>query len=277
MKRSLAIILLTLLSQFYANASKQTAYVMPRTQVIPIKDSKADRQYELFIRLPDGYSENISTKYPVIYSTDAAWHMETLAGVTEYLMPNVIIVGISWQTDLKDEVANASRFRDYTLIKSTDPTNPEGEAANHLSFIRNNVIKYVEDNYRTDPNERTYLGYSLGGLFGAYILFSKPDTFKHYILGSPYFNEQRVQYIDDIEVQMRPLQKDFNTNIFISIGEQETPRLSLTQDYLSILQRRRKLGLSITGLEIIRGTNHATAFPETTIRAVKWLAQKIDK
>ncbi len=277
MKRSLVIILLILLPQFYANASKQTAYVMPRTQVIPIKDSKANRQYELFIRLPEGYSKNANTKYPVIYSTDAVWHMETLAGVTEYLMPNVIIAGISWQTDLKDDTPNASRFRDYTLIKSTDPTNPEGEAANHLSFIRNDVIKYVENNYRTDPNERTYLGYSLGGLFGAYILFSKPDTFKHYILGSPYFSEQRVRYIDDFEAQMRPLQKDFNANVFVSIGEQETPRLSLTQDYITVLQRRSKLGLSITGLEIIRGTNHATAFPETTIRAVKWLSQQVSK
>lgn len=74
-----------------AGADEPKAYEMPRTQVVPIKDSTANRQYELYIRLPEGYAENTDIKYPVIYATDAVWHMDMLSGATEYLMPNVIV------------------------------------------------------------------------------------------------------------------------------------------------------------------------------------------
>ena len=51
---------------------------LPRIQVIPIEDTKNDRQYELYIKLPEDYSENKDKKYPVLYSTDAMWHIEIL-------------------------------------------------------------------------------------------------------------------------------------------------------------------------------------------------------
>ena len=51
---------------------------LPRIQVIPIEDTKNDRQYELYIKLPEGYSENKDKKYPVPYSTDVMWHVEIL-------------------------------------------------------------------------------------------------------------------------------------------------------------------------------------------------------
>jgi predicted alpha/beta superfamily hydrolase len=170
-------------------ASAQQAYEMPRTQVVPITDSKADRQYELYIRLPEGYSENTDIKYPVIYATDAVWHMDMLSGTTEYLMPNVIVAGISWEKGLDDERPHFSRYRDYSLVESSNLERQAkyqfGQAGSHLSFIRDDVIPYVENNYRVKPSERIYFGYSLGGTFGVYVLFEQPDTFNHYILGSP--------------------------------------------------------------------------------------------
>src|SRR5690606_5903539 len=112
---------------------------------------------------------------------------------TSYLMEDVILVGISWQTDIHENIkkelgAHASRFRDYTISKSSNAEIQAkyklGQASNHLAFIRNDVIKYIESNYRTDPENRSYFGYSAGGLFGAYILLTQPDTFRNYILGS---------------------------------------------------------------------------------------------
>ena len=38
------------------------------------------------------------------------------------------------------------------------------------SSARADVITFVDSNYRTDSNGRTYFGYSLGGEFGAFIL-----------------------------------------------------------------------------------------------------------
>ena len=92
--------------------------------------------------------------------------------------------------DLKKEFGDhVSRYRDYSFRKHDNPEIQKkiqfGQANMHLDFIRNDVIKYVDNAYRTDPNSRTYFGYSMGGEFGAYILLSQPDTFNNYIIGSP--------------------------------------------------------------------------------------------
>ncbi|MEQ9289864.1 MAG: hypothetical protein RIG77_23250 [Cyclobacteriaceae bacterium] len=64
---------------------------MPRIQVIPIKDTETDRHYELYIKLPEEYSENEDQHYPVIYYTDAMWHVEMLSGSAEYIMEEAIV------------------------------------------------------------------------------------------------------------------------------------------------------------------------------------------
>ena len=260
------------------SSTSPAAYEMPRTHVAPIKDSKKDRQYELYIKLPEDYSENTDVNYPVIYTTDAVVHMGMLSGATEFLMPDVILVGISYQIDLGDERENASRFRDYQMAEYTNPEIQArfqgGQANHHLDFIRKDVIPYIETRYRTIPDERTYFGYSLGGAFGAYILFAEPDTFKHYILGAPAFNPRSLQIVDELETKTAPRQSKMNVNVFIALGDLERDEDKERIDhFMSVLQRRSQSGMTLTGLEIIKDSDHATAFPETVIRGVKWLVE----
>ncbi|MEP2990454.1 MAG: alpha/beta hydrolase-fold protein [Parasphingorhabdus sp.] len=260
-----------------AQASELKPYEMPRSEVVPIQESGTDRQYELYIKLPEDYAENTDTRYPVIYTTDAEVHMDMLSGSTEFLMPEVILVGISYQKNHEDQRVNISRFRDYTTVESTNPETQTryqpGQASNHLRFIRDEVIPYVEKNYRTNPAERSYFGYSLGGAFGAYILLSKPDSFKNYILGSPAFNDRSAKYIDELEVQMAPEQQKMNANVFVSLGEKEENAKERVEGLMSVLKRRSGSGVALTGLEIIEESDHSAAFPETAIRGVRWLAK----
>ncbi|MBM1107013.1 hypothetical protein JQC67_12750 [Aurantibacter crassamenti] len=192
---------------------------LPSIQVIPIKDTQTDRQYELYVKLPEGYSENNAIQHPVIYFTDAMWHVELLSGSTEYMLEDVILVGISWQKDLMDTKPYKSRFRDYSIKKSNSAEKQAkyqfGEARNHLNFIRNDVIQYVESNYRTDPDNRTYFGYSLGGLFGSYIVLTQPNSFKNYILGSPSLRTN-IPYLSKLSDSLSK-SNSLNVNIFISM------------------------------------------------------------
>ena len=258
-------------------AGEPTPYAMPRTEVAPITDSETGRQYELYIKLPEGYADNADVGYPVIYTTDAVWHFEMLSGATEYLMPDVILVGVSWQKDLDAEQAFASRFRDYTMTAYADPErqaeHQAGQAGRHLNFIRNDVIRHVEDNYRADPDQRAYFGYSLGGQFGAYVLLAQPDTFRHYILGSPALGRGGAEFIDALEAETASRRQTHDANVFVSIGELEDRRMEAAEKLVSVLQRRRQSGLTLTGLEIIEDSNHGDAFPETVIRGVKWLSR----
>lgn len=252
------------------------AYEMPRTQVVPIQDSNTGRRYEIYIQLPEDYWENTDKQYPVIYMTDGEVQMSLLSGTTEFLMPEVISVGISWQKDDNGNDVPGSRLRDYTIIEYEAVDRPTGEAGKYLSFLRDAVIAHVEKNYRVKPGERAYLGYSSGGELGAYILLARPDTFKYYLLGSPALDELSTQYLVELAADNAPQQSNLNAFAFVSIAEHERPgRLELTGRFMSVLERRSEAGLGLAGLKIIEDSDHTSAVPETFVRGIKWLSQQI--
>ena len=256
------------------NTDEKSKLAFARTKVVPIKDTKNSRQYELYIRLPEKYSEKTDVKYPVIYYTDALWHVETLSGATEYILENAILVGISWQKDLNKKSKNAkaylSRFRDYSFVKSKHPKHQAkyqfGHANDHLDFIRNSVIKYVENNYQTDPTNRTYFGYSLGGEFGTYILITQPNTFKNYILGSPSLDHTSTPYI----LKLGAKAAASNANVFISYGRLEKKLGANVDKFIAMLKARNDHSLFLKHI-VVEGT-HQAAFPMTAIRGIYWLS-----
>jgi len=277
LKASVVLGFLLLLPYVNVEAGEHKSLGIPRTQIVPIQDTKSNRQYDLYIKLPEDYEKNTDQKYPVIYMTDGDYQMDLLSGTTEFLMPNAILVGISWEKDSEGNETRGSRLRDYTLIEYETIEGPTGEASNYLSFIRGNIIKHVESNFRTKANERAYLGYSSGAEFGAYTLLAEPDTFQYYLLGSPALDKLSTKYLDELEAETAQKQKALNTNVFLSIAEQERPgRLDLTKDFVTVLKRRTEAGLSLTGLTIIQG-DHSSAVPETFLRGIKWLSQKISE
>ncbi len=274
MNKNIVLVCLSLLVFLSAQARETSDFTLPRIQVVPIKDTQSDRKYELYIKLPEGYSENEDKAYSVIYYTDALWHVELLSGAAEFIMEDAILVGISWRKDIEEDVkqkygVHASRFEDYSFWKKTNPEHPKlkfGQASNHLDFIRNEVINYVEQNYRTNPNNRSYFGYSLSGLFGAYIIMTQPDTFKSYVLGSP-----SVQILTEEETKIEFKNKRLNVNVFISHGTLEKEKLSEPIiEFVTSLKARNNKNLSIE--HVVIDGSHQTAFPMTGVRGVTWLS-----
>jgi len=267
-----------------ASNTKGSSLVSPEIQVIPIKDSNNGRNNELYIELPEDYSENENKTYPVLYYTDAKWHREILSACQEFIIEDVILVGISYQLDidedLKKEVGvHVSRFRDYSISEHSDPKIQTkyqlGQAHKHLDFIRNDIITYVDKTFRTDPNSRTYFGYSLSGEFGAYILMKQPDTFNNYIIGSPTVRGE-VDNLTEMNTKFGPYEpsnknSSLNANVFIAYGSLEEERVVAPMEvFVKLLNDRRDVGLSVYK-EVIDG-NHSTAFPSTAVRSAAWLS-----
>lgn len=271
-------------AQNIASSVEGSALELPQIQVIPIKDSRTERNYELYIKLPEDYSKNTNKTYPVLYYTDAMWHLEMLSGATEYMLEDIILVGISWQLDIDKDLKrergdHVSRFRDYSMSKHKDPKIQKkyqfGEANNHLNFIRNDVIRYVDHTYRTNPNSRTYFGYSMSGEFGAYILMTQPDTFNNYIIGSPTIKNE-VEYLAELNTKFGAYKasnknSSLKANVYISYGSLEDKTVSEPIDtFVKMLNDRRDDGLAVFK-DVIEG-NHGTAFPTTAVHSVDWLA-----
>lgn len=269
-KKRLITIILGLLPFLHLQANQLPGFEIPGTQVVPIKNTESGDQYELYIKLPDSYDKEKDTQYPVLYFTDAVWHIELLSASTAFLMENVILVGISWQTDLQDERPYVSRFRDYTVIKSSNAEHQKkyqfGQANKHLDFIRNDVIPFVESRYTTNPKDRSYFGYSAGGLFGAYTLMAKPDTFKNYILGSPSLQGD-IPYLETLKASEQGSEK---ANVFITYGSLEDKLGEHAERFIDLLKKNQGESININK-KIIKGS-HQTAFPLTSVRSITWLA-----
>ena len=74
-------------------------------------------------------------------------------------------------------IVNTDRFRDFSPP-------PSGDAARFSSFLKNELIPYINKNYRTEPFN-IFIGHSLGGLFVIHTLLDEPQLFDAYFAISP--------------------------------------------------------------------------------------------
>ena len=151
--------------------------VIDRARQFIVKDG--ERHYQLMIRLPADYHRNNAHRYPVIYMTDSMYSLQVVSGATQFpmnsnIMKQAILVAIGYQ---KGSKGAASRVRDYTPSHDASWTLNTGEAKRHLRFIRHTVMPFVEQHFRVDTQQNTFVGNSLGGLFGAYVLLEQPTLF----------------------------------------------------------------------------------------------------
>ena len=273
MRRLLLTTLLLFIFSSDAATQSKHGFVIPRTDIINITDNATQKRYELYVKLPSNYDAG-DKHYPVVYYTDAYWHIEILSALSEFLFEDVILIGIAWQTNsdpqLVEEVGPyVSRFSDYSYAPSINEEHQHkyrfGQAAQHLAFIRKDVIPFVDTRYRTDPSKRSYFGYSLGGAFGAYTVMSQPDTFHYYVLGSPSVWQDITQYTTP-----KPEGIASRAKVFISHGSTENKLQTKVEAFIQILEKQLVAPESVH-YQVMNG-DHTTAFPETAVEAVKWLS-----
>ncbi|WP_105215394.1 alpha/beta hydrolase [Pseudoalteromonas sp. T1lg22] len=256
---------------------QQGAYSIPRSQVIELTDHHSQHTYPLYIKLPASYAKNPSKHYPVIYLTDGHYSFQLVSGATRFpmnsgAMPEAILVAIGYAQGDKGQ---SSRVRDYTPTKESSWKLATGEAAKHARFIREQVFTHIQKNYRALATQRTYMGNSLGGLFGAYLLLQEPDMFSTYILGSPsvWFDNQSI-----LALELKPSKAA--PKVYIGVGSLETPAHGEGQDMVAgaqaLFDKLRSLPASHSQikLRIIEEARHATAFPSTSIQGLDWLLKE---
>lgn len=156
-------------------------------EIIEIESKILSEKRTLNIYLPEGYSADDTTDYPVIYLLDGSADEDFIhvVGLVQFntfpwinAMPKSIVVGI----------ATVDRKRDFTFPttitadKEKFPTT--GKSENFISFLETELQPFIEKKYRT-ANEKTIIGQSLGGLLATEVLLKKPELFSHYIIISP--------------------------------------------------------------------------------------------
>ncbi len=186
-------------------------------QSYEIQSAKLSEKRTLNVYLPEGYNDNDTAKYPVIYLLDGSLDEDFIhiTGLVQFnsqpwvnRVPRSIVVGI----------ANVDRKRDFTFpttIKSDRQKFPTtGGSATFIAFIENEVRHFVKNTFRTNGTT-TLIGESLGGLLATEILLTKPDLFDKYIIVSP-----SIWWNDGSLLEKPFIAPTRKTDIYIGVGKE---------------------------------------------------------
>ena len=199
---------------------------IPNSELRILPRSFSGRQYQLYVGLPASYRQNPDRHYPVVYVTDGYWDFQKLSaaeGVLAYdhLAPEFIVVGIGYPGENLDY----NKMRLWELAPTQYPglsAEESGHSAEFLRSIKNEIIPFIEKEYRVDPSFRVMSGSSMGGLFTLYAMFTDPDLFQGYVAASPAVvacNEWLFGYEEAFAKSGRAIK----ARCFASVGGNEVP------------------------------------------------------
>jgi predicted alpha/beta superfamily hydrolase len=175
----------------------------------------------LNIYLPEGYTQDDTAKYPVIYLLDGSADEDFIhvVGLVQFnnfswinRVPRSIVVGI----------ATVDRRRDFTYPTTVEEDKKKYPTTGHsdkfMAFIEKELQPFIEKKYRTTAS-RTIIGQSLGGLFATEVLLKKPTLFNKYMIISPslWWDNGSLLNQPSTILQENSSQK---TDVYIGVGKE---------------------------------------------------------
>ncbi|MFZ1292029.1 MAG: alpha/beta hydrolase-fold protein [Melioribacteraceae bacterium] len=253
------------------STEKKREVLTKYTELKTIFSEEVADSFYLYIRVPKNY-ETENKSYPVLYLLDGDISFNMATSIVRYLqygndVPEIIIVGIGYGTMMNDNKINF-RERDYTFSKN-DLFKQSGGADKFLSFIKSELIPFVEKNYRTSET-RILSGYSLGGLFSTYSLLKEKNLFSSYIAGSPFLKSD----VDSLLILSNNLE-NFDGKLFITFGEleNETDYQIPIKNLVDALGKKIKIKENIK-MQIFENGTHLTCPPEALTYGLKFIFSK---
>lgn len=245
---------------------------MPDTEVRQLKSSATGRNYDIYVRLPDEYAQGQGKKYPVLYVLDGQWDFKLLDSIYGGLhfdgfVPEMIIIGITYSGDHPDY--GALRAMDYTPVPDVFIPG-SGDAPRFFAFLKEQLLPYIEANYRADPSQRVLMGSSFGGTFTLYAMFTEPLLFSGYLIGSPIVTYGH-RFAFQQEADYARSHKDLLVRLSLSVGELED-MAGPVNEFMQVIGERNYTGLEME-TRTIQGEGHASNKPETYNRGLRFIFQ----
>lgn len=254
----ISVVMISTVVEGFQNSSENLPQVHLRnTEVRTINSKFVDgMEYKIYVALPEGY-EKSSQKYPVFYFTDAWFLFGAFTQIYQELewaqeVPQLILVGISWEGGSDDAFYNRSRDFTPTMVpKEKLPPGVarwipiSGGASNFIRFMEEELFPMIESEYRVVKTDRAIYGGSLGGLLMAHLLFARPELFQRYSIVSPYLPWDNDLIFHE-EAAYAKEHTELNATVFLCVGSEETASMiSNWARFRSTLAHRNYKGLKL--------------------------------
>ncbi|MEE4213049.1 MAG: alpha/beta hydrolase-fold protein [Parvularcula sp.] len=149
-----------------------------------LESQAVGRAYHIYVRLPEGYEEDDSRRYPVIYLLDGDSTFPMLAPLHLFMhyddqVPEAILVGIGYGSF---EPSINKRDVDFRIVMDDGSA---GGAARFLSMLEDELLPRIDRQWRTDPERRVIVGQSRGGSAVLQAAWLKPGLFWGHVASNP--------------------------------------------------------------------------------------------
>ncbi|MEP0392488.1 MAG: alpha/beta hydrolase-fold protein [Erythrobacter sp.] len=188
-------------------------------QTLSIQSESTQDTREIVVHLPKNYDPNSDERYAVIYMLDAGAADKMTAEIASFyhwgdLMPEVIVVGL-------ENVNRGPDFLPHYYSVERDGEQIFGNGRNLLSYIENELIPFVNSQFKTNDN-KVFAGHSWAGQYLAYTLSQSPGLFDAYFITSPAFGEWSGKTFEALEEALTQDQ-DYPDLIYLSSGGDGSP------------------------------------------------------
>lgn len=229
--QKLFFILLALLFAGYSQFS--CAAVRGSNEAVLIDSKILGETRELLIHLPNNYRLYENKQYPVLFLLDGQRNLNHVAGTLDLLNQSNMA-----QEMIIIAIMNTHRTRDFTPTRNPDydEWGISGGADDFLSFIGQELIPHVDENFRTN-GLRILSGHSLGGLLTVYALHTRPALFQAYFAFSPslwWHDEVIFKQARDF-YQNTP---ELNKYLYVNLGNEDGQMQSAFERFTSLLGER---------------------------------------
>jgi predicted alpha/beta superfamily hydrolase len=265
--------------------------MQPGVEIRELKSKLLEHDYLLYVKLPWKYDQD-DQEYPVLFCLDGNRSFpfySTMSLVYETPGSNregTVVVGIGYKVD-SDRIAGLAdwaiwrthdltperdeeveRFWKERLSDQLDGVDREIKTGGAFTFLRSiheEIIPFIESNYRVSSSRRGLAGYSYGGLFTLYVLFHNPDLFSHYLNGSPTMWDQLFEH----EEKYASENDELVARVFMTAGSSECDVISKLERMVELLRMRKYPGLALE-YKVFEGEGHISAYPSFVSRALRY-------
>ncbi len=243
----------------FSQAQTYPQVKVPNTEERSLYSTIMDYEYGVYVTLPEGYKDNPDTVYPTLYIID---------GNQYFVYTSQPYGSLIWGNMVKEHIAISVAYRPGRQnLRSRDFRTTE-RAADFVRFFHEELIPFVEENYRTSDKDRTLFGHSLGGQFTLFTLLTAPDLFENYIACAPAVNADIMAFEEEYAAN----HDDFPVTLFLASGADDHLTIGARR-FVEKFKSRQYPSLKFDELYTVNG-NHGTIQPSAYIEGLRFVLDR---
>lgn len=204
------------------------------------------------ISLPEDYSK-YEKEYPVVFMLDGEYSFSFAQGSANFLsndfgfLPKMIVVSIP----------NTIRSKDFPISLS------DQRYADFASFLKSELIPFIEENYRSNGFHTLY-GWSSSSGLCMHTLAKNPELFKGLILAGSGIGPQDKAFLES------NLPENYDRPTFLHVSAEGGPRARGVLQFQSLIDQKSIPQLT-SKFEVLTNATHVGALAEGYYRGINFV------